>query len=178
MATFYIVWIADFALVFIFTTRNRGTRDRVFMEIIQKYSNSFITVAVLLSLLPSLIHASEKSRASVYLCTDSEIILPSSTLHEKITTTKHLIADLSLLVTDEDQLYFKRLFKNQGLFYSPVTDMGDSRFDVVTFENSVLAISTKIGDEIQNERYLCERHDELTTIFSKQGSDWPAYLTQ
>ena len=125
------------------------------MEIIQKYSNSFIIVALLLSLLPSLIHASEKSRASVYLCTDSEIILPSSTLHEKITTTKHLIADLSLLVTDEDQLYFKRLFKNKGLFYSPVTDMGDSRFDVVTFENSVLAISTKIGDEIQNERYLC-----------------------
>jgi hypothetical protein len=148
------------------------------MEIIQKYSNSFIIVAVLLSLLPSLIHASEKSRASVYLCTDSEIILPSSTLHEKITTTKHLIAHLSLLVTDEDQLYFKRLFKNKGLFYSPVTDMGDSRFDVVTFENSVLAMSTKIGDEIQNERYLCERHDELTTIISKQGSDWPAYLTQ
>ena len=39
-------------------------------------------------------------------------------------------------------------------------------------------ISTKIGDEIQNERYLCERHDELTTIISKQGSDWPAYMTQ
>ncbi len=103
----------------------------------------------------------------MYLCTDSEIILPSSTLHEKITLTKHLIAHLSLLVTDEDQLYFKRLFKNQGLFYSPVTDMGDSRFDVVTFENSVLAISTKIGDEIQNERYLCKRHDELTIIISQ-----------
>lgn len=172
MATFYIVWIADFALVFIFTKINR-----VFMEIIWKYSNSFI-IAVLLSLLPSLTHASEKSRASAYLCTDSEIILPSSTLHEKITTTKHLIAHSSLLVTDEDQLYFKRLFKNKGLFYSPVTDMGDSRFDVVTFENSVLAISTKIGDEIQNERYLCERHDELTIIIGKQGSDWPAYLTQ
>ena len=148
------------------------------MKIIQKYSNSFIIVAVLLSLLPSLIHASEKSRASVYLCTDSEILLPSSTLHEKITTTKHLIADLSLLVTDEDQLYFKRLFKNKGLFYTPVTDLEDSRFDVVTFENSVLAISTKIGDEIQNKRYLCERHDELTTIISKQGSEWPAYLIQ
>ena len=172
MATFYIVSIADFALVFIFTTRNR-----VFMKIIWKYSNSFI-IAVLLSLLPSPIHASEKSQASVYLCTNSEIILPSSTLHEKITTTKHLIAHLSLLVTDEDLLYFKRLFKNKGLFYSPVTDMGDSRFDVVTFENSVLAISTKIGDEIQNERYLCERHDELTTIIGKQGSDWQAYLTQ
>ena len=149
------------------------------MEIIWKYSNGFIIVVVLLlSLLPSLIHASEKSRASAYLCTDSEIILPSSTLHEKITTTKHLIAHSSLLVTDGDWLYFKRLFKNKGLFYSPVTDMGDSRFDVVTFENSALAISTKIGDEIQNERYLCERHDELTTIISKQGSDWPAYLTQ
>ena len=148
------------------------------MEIIQKYSNSFIIVALLLSLLPSLIHASENSQASVYLCTDSEFIPPSSTLHEKITTTKHLIAHLSLLGTDEDQLYFKRLFKNKGLFYTPVTDLEDSRFDVVTFENSVLAISTKIGDEIQNERYLCERHDELTTIISKQGSDWPAYLTQ
>ena len=178
MATFYIVRIADFALVFIFTKRNRSTRNRVFMEIIWKYSNSFIIVAVLLSLLPSPIHASEKSQASVYLCTNSEIILPSSTLHEKITTTKHLIAHSSLLVTDGDRLYFKRLFKNKGLFYSPVTDMGDSRFDVVTFENSVLAISTKIGDEIQNERYLCERHDELTTIIGKQGSDWPAYLTQ
>ena len=148
------------------------------MEIIQKYSRSFIIVAVLLSLLPSPIPASEKSQASAYLCTDSEIILPSSTLHEKITTTKHLIAHSSLLVTDEDQLYFKRLFENKGLFYSPVTDMEDSRFDVVTFENSVLAISTKIGDEIQNERYLCKRHDELTTFISKQGSDWPAYLTQ
>ena len=147
------------------------------MEIIWKYSNSFIIV-VLLSLLPSLIHASEKSRAFAYLCTDNEIILPSSTLQEKITTTKHLIARSSLLVTDGDRLYFKRLFKNKGLFYSPVTDMGDSRFDVVTFENSVLAISTKIGDEIQNERYLCERHDELTTIIGKQGSDWPAFLTQ
>ncbi len=172
MATFYIVRIADFALVFIFTTRNRG-----FMKIIWKYSNSFI-IAVLLSLLPSLIHASEKSRALAYLCTDNEIILPSSTLQEKITTTKHLIAHSSLLVTDGDRLYFKRLFKNKGLFYSPFTDMGNSRFDVVTFENSVLAISTKIGDEIQNERYLCERHDELTTIIGKQGSDWPAYLTQ
>ncbi len=148
------------------------------MEMIQKYSNSFIIVAVLLSLLPSPIHASEKSQVSAYLCADSEIILPSSTLHEKITSTKHLIAHLSLLVTDEHQLYFKRLFKNQGLFYSPVTDMGDSRFDVVTFENSVLAISTKIRDEIQNERYLCKRHDELTIIISQQGSDWPAYLTQ
>ena len=172
MATFYIVRIADFALLFIFTTR-----ISVFMEIIWKYSNSFIIV-VLLSLLPSLIHASEKSQALAYLCTDNEIILPSSTLHEKITTTKHLIAHSSLLVTDGDRLYFKRLFKNKGLFYSPVTDMEDSRFDVVTFENSVLAISTKIGDEIQNERYLCERHDELTTIIGKQGSDWPAYLTQ
>ena len=172
MATFYIVRIADFALVFIFTTR-----IRVFMKIIWKYSNSFIIV-VLLILLPSLIHASEKSRALAYLCTDNEIILPSSTLQEKITTTKHLIARSSLLVTDGDRLYFKRLFKNKGLFYSPVTDMGDSRFDVVTFENSVLAITTKIGDEIQNERYLCERHDELTTIIGKQGSDWPAYLTQ
>jgi len=148
------------------------------MKMIQKYCNSFTTVAVLLSLLPSPIHASEKSQVSAYLCTDSEIILPSSTLHEKITSTKHLIAHLSLLVTDENQLYFKRLFKNQGLFYSPVTDKGDSRFDVVTFENSVLAISTKIGDEIQNERYLCKRHDELTIIISQQGSDWPAYLTQ
>ena len=150
------------------------------MEIIWKYSYDFIIVVVLLllSLLPSLIRASENSQASAYLCTDSEIILPSSTLHEKITTTKHLIAHSSLLVTDGDRLYFKRLFKNKGLFYSPVTDMGDSRFDVVTFENSVLAISTKIRDEIQNERYLCERHDELTTIISKQGSDWPAYLTQ
>ena len=148
------------------------------MEMIQKYSNSFIIVAVLLSILPSPIHASEESQASVYLCTDSEIILPSSTLNEKITTKKHLIAHLSLLVTDEDRLYFKRLFKNKGLFFSPVTDMGDSRFDVVTFENSVLAISTKIGDEIQNKRYLCNRHAELTTIISKQGSDWPAYLTQ
>ena len=148
------------------------------MEMIQKYSNSFIIVAVLLSLLPSPIHASEKSQVSAYLCVDSEIILPSSTLHEKITSTKHLIAHLSLLVTDEHQLYFKRLFKNQGLFYSPVTDMGDSRFDVVTFENSVLAISTKIRDEIQNERYLCKRHDELTIIISQQGSDWLAYLTQ
>ena len=172
MATFYIVRIADFALVFIFTTRNR-----VFMEIIWKYSNSFI-IAVLLSLLPSLIHASEKSRALAYLCTDNEIILPSSTLQEKITTTKHLIAHSSLLVTDGERLYFKRLFKNKGLFYSPVTDMGDSRFDVVTFKNSVLAISTKIEDEIKNKRYLCERHDELTTIIVKQGSDWPAYLTQ
>ena len=172
MATFYIVRIADFALLFIFTTR-----IRVFMEIIWKYSNSFIIV-VLLSLLPLLIHASEKSRVLAYLCTDNEIILPSSTLQEKITTTKHLIAHSSLLVTDGDRLYFKRLFKNKGLFYSPVTDMGDSRFDVVTFENSVLAITTKIGDEIQNERYLCERHDELTTIIVKQGSDWPAYLTQ
>ena len=147
------------------------------MEIIWKYNYSFIVIA-LLSLLPSLIHASEKSRALAYLCTDNEIILPSSTLQEKITTTKHLIARSSLLVTDGDRLYFKRLFKNKGLFYSPVTDMGDSRFDVVTFENSVLAITTKIGDEIQNERYLCERHDELTTIIVKQGSDWPAYLTQ
>ena len=147
------------------------------MEIILKYKNSFIIV-VLLSLLPSLIHASEKSRALAYLCTDNEIILPSSTLQEKITTAKHLIAHSSLLVTDGDRLYFKRLFKNKGLFYSPITEMGDSRFDVVTFENSVLAISTKIGDEIQNERYLCERHDELTTIIVKQGSDWPAYMTQ
>ena len=172
MATFYIVRIADFALVFIFTTR-----IRVFMEIVWKYSNSFIIV-VLLSLLPLLIHASEERRALAYLCTDNEIILPSSTLQEKITTTKHLIAHSSLLVTDGDRLYFKRLFKNKGLFYSPVTDMGDSRFDVVTFENSVLAITTKVGDEIQNERYLCEHHDELTTIIVKQGSDWPAYLTQ
>ena len=172
MATFYIVRIADFALVFIFTKR-----IRVLMEIIWKYNYSFIVIA-LLSLLPSLIHASEKSRALAYLCTDNEIILPSSTLQEKITTTKHLIARSSLLVTDGDRLYFKRLFKNKGLFYSPITDMGYGRFDVVTFENSVLAISTKIGDEIQNERYLCERHDELTNIIGRQGSGWPAFLTK
>ena len=147
------------------------------MVIIQKCINDTIIV-VFLSLLPSMIYAAENNQASAYLCTDIEMILPSSTLKEKISTTKSLIANSSLLVADRDQLYFRRLFQNKGLFYSPVSDMGNIRFDVVTFENSVLAISTKIGDEIENERYLCERHDELTNIISNLGSDWPDYLTK
>ena len=147
------------------------------MKMNGNYVNSFI-VSIFLSFIPCFINAAEDSEPSAYLCIHSEFIFPSSKLNEKVITTKHLIASSSLLVTDGERLFFKRLFKNEGLFYSPVKDLGDSQFNVLTFENSVLAISTKIEDNVKNERYLCELHNEVTNLLSHQGHDWPAYLTK
>ena len=147
------------------------------MKMNRNYINSFI-VSIFLIITPIFINAAENNKPSVYLCIHSEFILPSSTLHEKVTATKQLIASSSLLITDGEWLFFKRLFKNEGLFYSPIKDWGDSQFNVLTFENSVLAISTKTGDNIKNDRYLCELHDEITNLLSHQGHDWPTFLTK
>ena len=90
--------------------------------------------------------------------------------------SKQLMANINLLVTDGKLLFFRQLYKNEGLFFSPVVSNNSGEFKVLTFKNLTVAISTKNKDKIKNERYLCEFNSELSELMKHFRNDWPNRL--
>ena len=88
------------------------------MDLIKNYIYPFI-LTIFLSCIFSIVHAEEKLQATAYLCLDNEVILPSETLQERINSTKQFLANTTLLVTDGELLFFRALYRNEGLFFSP-----------------------------------------------------------
>ncbi len=145
------------------------------MNLIKKCLYS-LKIIIFLGSISSVINAAEIDLASAYLCIDSEVILPSKNLEEKVNLSRQLMANTTLLITDGKLLFFRQLFRNKGLFFSPVTDNKSDQFKVLTFKNSNVAVSIKNGDQVKNERYLCEYNSELTTLIKDFSDNWPSRL--
>ncbi len=137
-----------------------------------------LKVIIFFSCVLSTVHAEEDGLASAYLCIDSEVVFPSEVLEEKVNLSKQLMANTKLLVTDGQLLFFGQLFRNRGLFFSPVIDDKSDQFKVLIFKNTNVAISIKNGDVVKNERYLCEFNRELSLLVKDFGADWPNRLVK
>ena len=146
------------------------------MNLIKKYIHSF-KIAVFLGCIFSTANATENDLTSAYLCIDSEVILPMETLEEIVNRSKQLMANTTLMVTNGKLLFFRQLYKNEGLFFSPFVSNKTGQFKVLTFENLTVAISTKNKDNVKNERYLCEFNSELSELMEHFKDDWPNRLT-
>ena len=133
-------------------------------------------IAIFLGCIFSTANAGKNELASAYLCINSEVILPTETLEEVVNLSKQFITNTNLLVTDGKLLFFRQLYKNKGLFFSPVVINKSGQFKVLTFKNLTVAISTKNKDEIKNERYLCEFNSELSELMKHFMDDWPNRL--
>ena len=144
------------------------------MNLIKNYIYPFV-LAIFLVCIFSIIHAEEKRQATAYLCLDNEIILPSETLQEKINSTKQFLANTTLLVTDGELLFFRKLYRNEGLFFSPTIN-NLNEFRALTFEDATLALSIKSGNDIKNERYLCDANSELTNLINSFDDNWPNHV--
>ena len=105
-----------------------------FMIVMKKCIRSFKT-AIFLFCISSTVIAKENDLASAYLCIDSEVILPTETLEELMNLSKQLMANTNLLITDGRLLFFRQLYKNEGLFFSPVVGNKLGQFKVLTFKN-------------------------------------------
>ena len=147
------------------------------MDLITKCIHSF-KIAIFLGFIFSTANATENDFASAYLCIDSEVILPRETLEEMVNMSKQLMANTNLMVTDGQLLFFRQLYKNEGLFFSPFVSNKSGQFKVLTFENLTIAISTKNKDNVKNERYLCEFNSELSELMKHFKDDWPNRLTK
>ena len=145
------------------------------MDLIKNYIYPFI-LTISLGCIFSIVHAEEKLQATAYLCLDNEVILPSKTLQERINSTKQFLANTTLLVTDGELLFFRTLYRNEGLFFSPTIDKKLNEFRALTFNDATVALSIKSGDDIQNERYLCEANNELTNLINTFDDNWPNHL--
>ena len=144
------------------------------MNLIKNYNYPFI-LAIFLVCIFAIIHAEEKRQATAYLCLDSEIILPSETIQERINSTKQFLANTTLLVTDGELLFFRTLYRNEGLFFSPTIN-NLNEFRALTFEDATLALSIKSGNDIKNERYLCAANSELTRLINSFKDNWPNHV--
>ena len=144
------------------------------MNLIKNYIYPFI-LTISLGCIFSIVHAEEKLQATAYLCLDNEVILPSKTLQERINSTKQFLANTTLLVTDGELLFFRTLYRNEGLFFSPTIN-NLNEFRALTFEDATVALSIKSGDDIQNERYLCEANSELTNLINSFDDNWPNHV--
>ena len=144
------------------------------MNLIKNYIYPFI-LAIFLVCIFSIIHAEEKRQATAYLCLDNEIILPSKTLQERINSTKQFLANTTLLITDGELLFFRTLYRNEGLFFSPTIN-NLNEFRALTFEDATAALSIKSGDDIKNERYLCAANSELTRLINSFEDNWPNHV--
>ena len=49
-------------------------------------------------------------------------------------------------------------------------------FELLTFENEVVAISQKINGEIRNQRYLCAQHAAFSELIGLLEDRWSDYL--
>lgn len=145
------------------------------MIVMKKCIRSF-KITIFLFCISSTVIATEENLVSVYLCLDSELILPTETLQEKVDLSKQLMAKTNLLVTDGKLLFFEQLYKNEGLFFSPVISNKSDQFRVLTFQNLVVAVSIKNQDDVKNERYLCEFNRELSLLIEHFEDDWPSRL--
>ena len=145
------------------------------MIVMKKCIRSF-KITIFLFCISSTVIATEENLVSVYLCLDSELILPTETLQEKVDLSKQLMAKTNLLVTDGKLLFFEQLYKNEGLFFSPVIRNKSDQFRVLTFQNLVVAVSIKNQDDVKNERYLCEFNRELSLLIEHFEDDWPSRL--
>ena len=145
------------------------------MNLVKKCIHSSM-IAIFLGFIFSTANATENDLASAYLCIDSEVILPTETLEELVNLSKQLMANTNLLVTDGKLLFFRELYKNEGLFFSPVVSNKLGQFKVLTFKNFTVAISIKNKDEVKNERYLCEFNSELSELMLHFVDDWPNRL--
>ena len=133
------------------------------------------TISGFLACMSSLLHASENTITSAYLCTDSNDILLSATLENSITTARQILQNSTLLVTNGNQLFFNRYYENKEVYYSPVFEKTDE-FELLTFENEVVAISQKINGEIRNQRYLCAQHAAFSELIGLLEDRWSDYL--
>ena len=147
------------------------------MNLIKKCIHSF-KIATFLGFISSTVIATENDLVSAYLCLDSEVIFPTETLQEKVDLSKQLMANTNLLVTDGKLLFFGQLYKNEGLFFSPIISNKSDQFRVLTFKNLAVAVSIKNEDDIENERYLCEFNRELSLLIEHFKDDWPNRLVK
>ena len=145
------------------------------MNLVKNYIYPLI-LAIFLVCIFSIIHAEEKRQATAYLCLDNEIILPSETLQERINSTKQFLANTTLLITDGELLFFRTLYRNEGLFFGPTIDKKLNEFRALTFKDATVALSIKSGDDIKNERYLCAANSELTRLINSFEDNWPNHL--
>ena len=76
------------------------------MIVMKKCIRSF-KITIFLFCISSTVIATEENLVSVYLCLDSELILPTETLQEKVDLSKQLMAKTNLLVTDGKLLFFR-----------------------------------------------------------------------
>ena len=133
-------------------------------------------IVIFLGCIFSTANAGKHELASAYLCINSEVILPTENLEEVVNLSKQIITNTNLLVTDGKLLFFRQLYKNEGLFFSPVISYKSDQFKVLTFKNLTVAISIKNKDVIKNERYLCEFNSELSELMKHFSEDWPNRL--
>ena len=145
------------------------------MNLVKKCIHSSM-IAIFLGFIFSTANATKNDLASAYLCIDSEVILPTETLEEVVNLSKQFITNTNLLVTDGKLLFFRQLYKNEGLFFSPVISDKLDQFKVLTFKNLTVAISIKNKDDVKNERYLCEFNSELSELLRHFSDDWPNRL--
>ena len=78
------------------------------MNLIKKCLYS-LKIIIFLGSISSVINAAENDLASAYLCIDSEVILPSKDLEEKVNLSRQLMANTTLLITDGKLLFFRQL---------------------------------------------------------------------
>ena len=144
------------------------------MNLIKNYIYPVILL-IFLGCIFSIAHAEEKRQATAYLCLDNEVILQSETLQERINSTKQFLANTTLLITDGELLFFRILYRNEGLFFSPTIN-NLNEFRALTFKDATVALSIKSGDDIKNERYLCEANIELTRLINSFENNWQSHV--
>ena len=86
------------------------------MNLIKKCLYS-LKIIIFLGSISSVINAAENDLASAYLCIDSEVILPSKNLEEKVNLSRQLMANTTLLITDGKLLFFRQLFSFSQCFF-------------------------------------------------------------
>ena len=145
------------------------------MSLFKKCIRSF-KIAIFLGCIFSTANAKKNELVSAYLCIDSEVILPTETLEEVVNLSKQFITNTNLMVTDGKLLFFRQLYKNEGLFFSPVISDKSDQFKVLTFKDLTVAVSIKNKDDVKNERYLCEFNTELSELMRHFSEDWPNRL--
>ena len=85
------------------------------------------------------------------------------------------MANTTLLITDGELLFFRTLYQNEGLFFSPTIN-NLNEFRALTFEDATAALSIKSGDDIKNERYLCAPNSELTRLINSFKDNCPNHV--
>ena len=86
------------------------------------------------------------------------------------------MANTTLLVTDGELLFFRTLYRNEGLFFGPTIDKKLNEFRALTFKDGTVALSIKSGIDIKNERYLCEANSDLTRLINRFEDDWQSHV--